>query len=536
MADNNITLDDLKKDAIPAAASEEVTEEVKEAPETPAKPVGLGTSSEAGGFKAVNIGNIVADMPKNTEEKPPEERDILGTAVYKLDDAVERYKQDMYENVVKPAQEYNEKIFEQRAEREAEAEVDAEIAEASGEAPIKMAPKTEEEELLEEDTTETSDTADKAKTTLDIVSDEEFEKMLGLDDDDDDDEDTPVAQMSEEERKAEEAELTKQFNELATPIKKSYDLSTFKIAKKPINMSLLLKDATPTKVKAADWIMLNAGKAFSMTTLVSEEIEKFNTARGGRNLINRYKEIYSIFYEHLLDDNKPKTFEAWLKTITFADNDDLIFGAYKATYQDSNIVPYNCPECNKAFMQKINIDDMIEYPDDATKQLVEDIRNGDTTSATKYEQELFQVSDKYVFGIKQPSLFSMIIEASAFDDKFREKFNDAIAVLSYVDNMYLIDDASQQLIPLDYHPDPTDFVRSTKKKILSYYKILKQLSVDEYQRLTAKLITYDMKEKHLSYVIPSCTCPKCGAVVPKTPMNPIDMLFTRHQLARLSNT
>lgn len=530
----NITLDELKNDAIPAAKETETTEKPASKQIKP-----LGERAETGGFKAVSIDSIVKTMPK-PEEQPPAEEDILGSAVYKLDAAVDRAKEDIYENLIKPVQEANAKIIAENEERIAQAEINEELDDIENGGNIKIADKRPADDLdkeLEEDDTIAEDTVDTSSDNeynLDTISDEEFEKELGLDENDDDEID-PIPEMTEEERKAQEDELTKEFNDLATPIKKSFDLSTFKIASKPISISMALKHATPAKVQAADWVLPNAGRAFSMTALGGDEIEKFNVSGGGRNILNQYKDIYSIFYEHLLDSNKPKTFEAWLKTITFADNDHLIFGAYKATYQHSNILPYTCPECTKTFMQKVNIDDMVEYPDEETKNYVNDIRNGDTTSATKYEQELFQVSDDYVFGIKSPSLYSSIIEGAVLDDRFRQKFGNTIAVLTYVDNVYLIDAANHTLAPVDYHPEPTNFARSTKKKVLSYYKILKQLNADEYQRLISKIFSYDAKEKRISYVMPACTCPKCGAVIPKATTPPIDLLFTRHRLARLSN-
>ena len=528
------------------------------------------SKKDSGEYKAVSINDMLASMPKKENEEPPKEEDIFGNALYSLEHGgLDRAKQDMYEHLIKPALEHNAKIEEENAKIIEEAQLDAEVngteiptPPINVKPPINLEPNTTEtiteDSDIEKDLNvelpeppketakpkkekpveETSD--DESKDFYDGLSSEEFEKLIGLDDNEEDAEDA----LSEDERKEEEEEDKKRIDFMKTeiksmikPIKKSIDLSNFQISSKPVSISKILNNAADTSKKTADWVMYRSGKSFSMTELSGTEIDKFNPNRSGRNNLNLYKERYSILYKHLIDDNKPATFEAWLKSIAWFDNDDLFFGAYKATFQDTNIVPYECNECKHNFMQNIPIDKMVKYPNDEVKNNVQKILNKDTTGDTSYKAKLTQVSDNLAFAIKTPSVYSVVMETAVLDNDFVERYAELLNTISYIDNIFYIDEANQTINPIYYKPDPKDFAQTTKRKIVTYAKMLGQLSSDQMQTISSEIMKIEgTDDTTITYVQPEVICPKCGAKIAEVAVDPINLLFIRHQLVRFSNT
>ena len=507
-----LTLEALKKQAEEAGHPEaDVAGRPVEKKETP-------TESNLEGVKEVSIADMAParKIISDTDGKPSE-TDILGTALYDMDAAVERTKKDLYENLIEP------KLAEAEAAK-TEAMLDNEF---DGENVTKENANKFASDALKED--EDDDTTEGGSSASFDDEEVDFEKLLGIEEEEEETDDND----DEEEKKAVE-DLKVQIKENLTPIKKSLDLSKFTISKKPISVSKILAKPADTTIKTADWILLNSKKAFSMSELSGAEIEKFNPNRRGRNAFNILKEIYSIMYNHLIDDNKPATLEAWLKTIAFSDNRHLFFGAYKATFQDTNILPYSCPECKHAFMQTVDIDEMVKYPNDDVKKTVEDIRRGDTTSIGSYEAQLVQISDKYAVAIKVPTVYSVIIESAVLDESFTEKYNDLLAIISYIDDIYLIDEENQELRKIDYRPIANDFEKSTKRKVAAYAKVLNQLTSDQTQALLMELKKLDNDENDIIYRMPEAVCPKCASKIAEQIYDPQNLLFTRHQLVAFS--
>ena len=566
----NISLNDLKT---PETKAEEVATEPKTQADVEEKVPGKQRPNWKD--RQLNPGNIVGitDIAKTlpVDDAPPAEEDVFGNAIFKIDEAADRYKKDLTENLIKPQmekiKEYNEAVEEIKDEKAMEElleEADGKTTEKSN---IKLNSKTtvnddvddlfgEEEYDVANATTETSDVSDydytpseeekpkekveekKPEPTIDFTSDsltdEEFEKAIGLSDEDDD-EDAPENEESEEEQQKRLDEFKEDIRSKIHPIKKSFDLSEFTISRKPISAAKILNAPSRTEVKSADWALLNAKRPVAMTALSGIEIEKLNPNRRDRNMLNLTKERFSVFYNHLLDDNKPGSLEAWLKLVAEVDIPELFFCAYKATFEDTNLVPYSCDACKHTFMQEVPVDDMVEYPNDEVKNMVEKIRSGDTTSAGSYKAKLVQITDDYVFAIKTPSIYTAEMEPAALDTEFVNKYSDLLGVITYVDQIFLIDAVNKTLIPIDYKPDRTDFVKTVKRKIVAYTKIISKFNVDQTYLLNKAITDIDEKENTLKYIAPETICPKCGAKIAKEERDPMTMLFTRRQLAALNN-
>ena len=107
----------------------------------------------------------------------------------------------------------------------------------------------------------------------------------------------------------------------------------------------------------------------------------------------------------------------------------------------------------------------------------------------------------------------------------------------FIDSLYVIDQNAQTLVPIEAKTYPNNEVKTLKSKIVTYSKILKTLTSDQFGQLQAYINKLDdSASSDLTYVLPEATCAKCKKVIPETAMSPQEMLFTRHQLAVLATT
>lgn len=353
---------------------------------------------------------------------------------------------------------------------------------------------------------------------------------LGLDDDDNEVEDVEDSdQMFEK--------LKKEVKEKIVPIKRSLDLSKFTIAQKSINASKVMKLAIKNHQTVADWVMYAANRPISVSGLSGQEILKLNPDNSSRNRLNTFRDMYRIIYDHIFDGNKPE-FETWLKQTRFIDIPHIQFALYMATFQGSNFITYSCDKCKKVFIKDIDFKDMVEYASDEAKEKVQNMLRMDTTSPSEdtYDVDLVQISDNYVFGLRVPSVWNVIIETASLSDAFISKYEDLIDIVSYIDNIYMINYDTQELVRIDTKNDPNDQAKSSARRIKIFHDIISKLTSEELYSLRAKIGEYDKTSDDVTYLIPACTCPDCAAEIPANKdMSPDMMLFTRHQLAAIGN-
>lgn len=369
---------------------------------------------------------------------------------------------------------------------------------------------------------------------------------LGIAEDDDlfkdEEDDKPSADVgpSDEEVKEMADNVRKDIKSRINPIKKKFDLSKFTIAKKPLSLHKVMNIGAKASKKVADWVLAADQRPISMSELSGPEILKLNPANSNRNRLNTFKDMYYIIYEHVEDANKP-AFEAWLKQTKFIDLPHLYFGLYMATFGNGNFLNYTCPKegCQHIFIKDVKLEDMVKYRDDETREKIRSILRGDTTSPRKdgeYDVDMEQVSDHYVFGLRAPSIWNVIIETASLPEKFLDKYSDLIDLIAYIDGIYVIDEENQQLVPVDTKPDPNDMSKTVARKVRAYYDIIKTLDTNEYFNLRALVDGYDKPGDDIKYIRPGCKCPKCGAEIPEDEdTSPDAMLFTRHQLAAIGS-
>lgn len=343
-----------------------------------------------------------------------------------------------------------------------------------------------------------------------------------------------AAEVGEDENKPDDDAIMKTFTnrvkERIVPIRNRIDLNAFSIGETAITRSDAQLLGIET-LSVADHFLPNAGKIVSCSALSGSELMAMNSENSSRNRINTMKDIYSIMYKHIKSE-KPKTFDEWLKSTYFSDLNHIFFALYKATFAGSHFMHYECPnkDCKEVFIEDVNFEDMIVYADDETKQKMEAIMNSGDSSATDYSVSLHQISDDFVIGVRNPSIYNVVIEVAGLSDKFLEKYNDLMDIIVYIDNIYWINKEKMTLDPVDLMPDPKNIAKTIARRIKIISDMLRKLPSDNYYELRKCIAEAYPSLANVTYQIPETTCKKCGAKIDALPIEAQQLLFMRHQL------
>ena len=360
---------------------------------------------------------------------------------------------------------------------------------------------------------------------------------VSFDIDDEDFDDIASASKDDIDEDAEFEALQASISEKIKPVSNKLDLSTFTVKNTPVTVNgNILSAQLAADAHVADWVLMSSRVHFGMKEFTGKDIEKL----GDTSAANRFtmmKNRYKLFYDHLADP-KPETLEQWLKSISFLDNDHLYFGLFMANFAGANYLPYDCPHCKHTFLsENIDIDKMYKIKNDESKKLFEKIRNSELGECNgTYVSEIVPFTSKFAIGFRDPSIYSVIIENSMLDEKFATKYQDIISVIAYIDNIYVIDEATRSLNPVNYKVDPNNTVYTIKSKILTYSKILSSFSPDQYNTLLAYMNAINRRSDDITYVKPEVTCPKCHKVIEETTIGAEALVFQRAQLAALGLT
>lgn len=314
------------------------------------------------------------------------------------------------------------------------------------------------------------------------------------------------------------------------------DLSKFSIGTQPIKASTVIVNNASEQGDIADWIMYDADKAIAARGLTGAELIKLNTASSDRNVLNALKDVCKIIYDHIVDDKKPDYY-TWMKQTKFSDLDHLYFALYMATFHGSNFISYQCPDCKKVFIKEVPFQDCVKYKNDEIKEKVRAMQNQTTDNGIiPYDIELLQVSDKFVFGMKIPSLYTVSIETSSIPRNIIEKYSDLIDTIAYIDAVYTIDYTNMQLIPVAIPVVNGDIAKTAGKRIKTMYDIIKSLTPDEFS-IVSNYIEKKAKGAFadVSYQLPGAKCPDCDGEIPPVEANGEALLFTRHQLGAFAS-
>ena len=365
--------------------------------------------------------------------------------------------------------------------------------------------------------------------TYNSMTSSDLDDIFNGDDDDDSSIDTEAIQ----------AAITEEVKSKVRPINNLINLSEYSVSTKAVTGSKVLSQITQMRnTQIGTWALVNAGRPITMTAMYGDEIERINPDPDSSALseFQRQKQIFSIFYDHTVDANKPASLEAWTKTIPASDIQNLYFCAYRATFSNgANYLPRRCPNsgCNNGFLELVNLDSMVKYKDDEAKNRIQNILNMDPTSPDLgIKAALYQVSDELCISIRTPSIYSMIFEEAVLNKQFKTKYSELAGWISCIEDIYIINHSTKQLVKVTYKVEPNNMAKTTNNKYKTYAAILKTLSSDQYINAVNKI--NEIQVQHISdvtYSLPATKCPKCGTVIPEDKkVNAVVAFFMRHRL------
>ena len=324
-------------------------------------------------------------------------------------------------------------------------------------------------------------------------------------------------------------DLKREVKRNIIPIRKKIDLNAFSVADTPVAASKAVSFSIGD-LNRADWVLPNSKCTISCSGLTGPEIFALNPENSSQNRsrLNQFKDIYSIIYRHII--SKKPSFEEWMKNTRFSDIQHIYFALYKATFAGSNFLYYECPKCHKIFIQDHPFESMVKYANEATKQEIDDLLNSNR-DPSPIVADRYQISDNYVVDITEPTIWSTM-EFSSLSNEFLTKYENLIDVLTFVSNIYVIDETNMKLLPVDTNPDKSSIAKTIGRRISTFASIVRTLPSDNFIDLRGYITNkYNaLNRDNISYQIPEQKCPKCDHTFKATPMEASTLLFTRHQL------
>lgn len=368
----------------------------------------------------------------------------------------------------------------------------------------------------------------------------EFESGdINFDKEDEDlEENVDAEKLAEKEQKEQLDKLRSLVREKISPVTKALDISTFSISKRPAaNRVNTPRDTKGSKL--ADWVLMSSQKPIYMRRFSGTEMERLANGGKGRSRLNRALDTWQLIYSHIVDPHKPESLEDWAKVTSFLDIDHIYMAIYRANFEGSNYIPYNCTNehCkDKVFLsENFDIMDMCKFADKEAKDKFNSILGSETNvTSGLYSTEIVPVSYDYAFSFREPSIYNIIFESAVLDQEFVDKFGDLISICAYIDEIYYINRETQELQPVRTNVYPNNLKKTVKSRIINFSKYISNLDSDEYNTIIAYMQKINESGDALTYQLPEVTCPACNTVIPAVKQEAQSILFTRHQLAALA--
>lgn len=361
---------------------------------------------------------------------------------------------------------------------------------------------------------------------------------INFDKEDEDLEDNVDEQkLAEKEQKEQLDKLRTLVRQKISPVSKGLDISTFSISQRPAaNRISTPRDKSDS---IADWVLMSSQRPIYMKKFSGTELERLSNGGKGRTRLNRALDTWQLIYNHIVDPYKPQTLEDWAKATSFLDIDHIYMSIYRANFEGSNYIPYNCTNehCkDKVFLSdNFDIMDMCKFADKEAKDKFNSIIGSEiNTTSGLYSTEVVPVSDDYAFVFREPSIYNIIFESAVLDEEFVDKFGDLISICSYIDEIYYINRQEHILQPVRTNVYPNNLKKTVKSRIINFSKYISELDSDQYNTILAYMQKINESGDKLTYQLPEATCPACSTVIPATKQDAQNMVFIRHQLAALA--
>lgn len=351
---------------------------------------------------------------------------------------------------------------------------------------------------------------------------EEDKDLKALDDDAD------VAPTEDFDEKL-KAELAKKMR----PVSKKFDLANAVVSQTPVTVTNALADIVPLNKKVFTWGLYRSKrpvtvKAFTATELNSLSSYMDNAARS--------RDVFKAIWDHIIR-GKGRDFDAWLKTTSYYDVDHLWFAVYGACFAETNYLPYTCPECSEITVSAdINLNQMCKFASDEIREEFNKILHSpsEQSMGSVFAEYRVQVSDSFVVGLREPSIYDAVIVPNMLDTEFRNKYRDIIGLNAYISNIYKVVDTGAQI---ELHPIAVkQFIgnetKSVKARIIQYAKIIRSLTSDQYNIIMGHINTLNETDT-IYYRLPAVTCDHCKKEIPEEREAAADLVFMRHRLGIL---
>lgn len=324
------------------------------------------------------------------------------------------------------------------------------------------------------------------------------------------------------------------------PIKKRLNLSSYTISKK-INANSVIET---NDIPAAKWFLPYTGIVIMMKRFSGSELESIRSALEDNGNGNEdYRTVLNIIYNHIISP-KPKSFNAWLRSICFFDYEHLFFAAYIAGFNGTNYVPIECTnaKCSNKIRTYLTDDipfmNMVKYKDEKIEAAMKELYNSEAYEAKGLAlSEVVPITDKVAIGFQMPSLYSALLESKHFDKLFRDKYANTISALPYIDNLYIINEVTHELEPVGFKIYDNNISKTSRSRVMRYDSYLSSFTSDEYTLVEGIINDIGTKIDMVSYFIPKTNCPFCGwendAVENQSA---IQLLFTRNRLGLLATS
>lgn len=314
------------------------------------------------------------------------------------------------------------------------------------------------------------------------------------------------------------------------------DISELSISNKGVSVNQAIAMNKPEE-RVADWPLYDQGKLVSMKTFTGAEIDALRSNNRTQNQYNTIRSILKNIYEHIVSE-KP-AFEKWIRETPYRDLAHYYMAIYRVCYEGSNYIPLSCADdnCDNVFLteNKDVLADMTGFRTEEAEKRFDKIAS--TGSASPLNKSFIKpISSKLAVKFTSPSLYSALLEESLFTQDFRNKYQQVLNFLTYIDSMYTI--SNGMLYKITYKQEPNQPVKNAKYRISALSRIINSLDSDAYSLLEATAIeirneTYG-NEVPVYYHYPEETCTLCGKTIPAQEANPIDLVFRRHQLNMLT--